>query len=447
MKSSGIFLVLLGLFLQLNVGIAKAAGNGPVEIAELPYLLSLYEHLHRNPEISFQEARTAKRLSKELSNAGFEVTSNVGGHGVVALLKNGLGPTVMLRTDMDALPVKEQTGKPYASTATTIDDTGKTVSVMHACGHDIHMTTAVGTARWLSSHRDQWQGTVIIIAQPAEERGAGARAMLADGLFERFPRPDYNLALHVSAYLPAGTVGYAPGYAMANVDSVDILVKGVGGHGAYPHKTKDPVVLAARVISELQTLISRELSPLDSGVITVGSIHGGTKRNIIPDSVKLELTVRSYTDETRQQLLTGIARTAEAAARGYGLADDLLPVVTNGNDYTPAVYNTPELTERMLPVLSEVLGDSAVIEIPPVMGGEDFARYGRQEPRIPSHMFMLGSVEPRNFKKAELEKTSLPSLHSALFSPEPKQTLETGVKVMTAMVEELLPVSGNTQQD
>lgn len=445
MKYPGIFLALLGLCLQLNVGITNAAEKETTEIAELPYLLSLYEDLHRNPEISFQEARTAKRLSKELSDAGFEVTSNVGGHGVVALLKNGEGPTVMLRTDMDALPVKEQTGKAYASTATTIDDTGKTVSLMHACGHDIHMTTAVGTARWLSGHRDQWQGTVLIIAQPAEERGAGARAMLADGLFERFPRPDYNLALHVSAYLPAGTVGYAPGFAMANVDSVDILVKGVGGHGAYPHKTKDPVVLAARIVSDLQTLISRELSPLDPGVITVGSIHGGTKRNVIPDSVKLELTVRSYSDESRQQLLDGITRIVKAEAQGYGLPEDLLPEITNGDYYTPAVYNTPALTERMLPVLREQLGDSAVVKVAPVMGGEDFARYGRQEPLIPSHMFALGSVEPGKIKEAKLEETALPSLHSALFAPEPKQTLETGVKVMTAMVTNLLPASGDTQ--
>lgn len=404
-------------------------------------LLSLYKDLHRNPEISFQEELTGQRLAVEFANAGFDVSHKIGGYGVVAILKNGDGPTVMLRTDMDALPVREQTGKPYASTITTVDDNGNTVPVMHACGHDIHMTTAVGTARWLLSHRDQWQGTVMIIAQPAEERGAGARAMLDDGLFTRFPRPDYNLALHVSAYLPAGQVGYAPGYAMANVDSVDILVNGIGGHGAYPHKTKDPVILAAGIVNKLQTLISRELSPLDPGVITVGSIHGGTKRNVIPDSVKLELTVRSYSDEVRKLLLDGIARIAKAEALSYGLPENLLPEITFGDYYTPAVYNSPKLNQRLLPVLRQALGEDAVVEVPPVMGGEDFARYGRDEPRIPSHMFALGGVAPAKFHKAMKENTALPSLHSPFFAPEPEQTITTGIKALTTMVRELLPLT------
>ena len=435
MRLPTLFLLVVGLYLQLNSITLEA-----LESRELPDLLSLYQDLHRNPEISFQEEKTAQRLAAEFTSAGFDVTRNVGGHGVVAILINGKGPTIMLRTDMDALPVKEQTNKTYASIATTVNEHGNTVPVMHACGHDIHMTTAVGTARWLSSHRDRWQGTAMIIAQPAEERGAGARAMLADGLFTRFPRPDYNLALHVSAELPAGTIAYTRGYAMANVDSVDILVKGIGGHGAYPHLTKDPVVLAARIINDLQTLVSRELSPLDPGVITVGSIHGGTKRNVIPGSVKLELTVRSYSDKVRKELLDGIARTANAAARGYGLTKDLLPEITFGDYYTPAVYNAPELTERMLPVLRQALGEKSVLEVPPVMGGEDFARYGRQEPLIPSHMFKLGSVPAKVVEQANLNNSSLPSLHSAFFAPEPKQTITTGIKAMTSMITALLPV-------
>lgn len=412
-----------------------------VDHNEHRYLLNLYESLHRNPELSFREVKTARRIAAEMTLAGFDVTREIGGHGVVAVLKNGPGSTVMVRTDMDALPVREQTGKPYASTVTAVDENNQTVSVMHACGHDMHMTTAVGTARWLAAHRDQWQGTLMIVAQPAEERGAGARAMLADGLFERFPRPDYNLALHVSADLPAGTIGYASGYAMANVDSVDIVVKGIGGHGAYPHLTKDPIVLAARIISDLQTLVSRELSPLDPGVITVGSIHGGTKRNVIADSVTLKLTVRSYSDTARVVLLDGITRIATAEARGYGLPEHLLPQVNRGDFYTPAVYNDPTLNQRLLPVLRQRLGDAAVIEVPPVMGGEDFARYGRVVPRIPSHMFALGSVAPSTFEQAKSNGTTLPSLHSPFFAPEPYQTVETGINAMTAMVLALMPPS------
>jgi amidohydrolase len=436
MRYTSLLLLVVGLYLPL-----KSIGLVAAENRQMADLQSLYQDLHRNPEISFQEVKTSQRLAAEFADAGFTVTSKVGGYGVVAILNNGDGPTVMLRTDMDALPVKELTGKPYASTATTIDEKGNTVPVMHACGHDIHMTIAVGTARWLASHLDEWQGTVMIIAQPAEERGAGAKAMLADGLFKRFPRPNYNLALHVSAGLPTGTIAFTRGYAMANVDSVDILVKGIGGHGAYPHLTKDPVVLAARIISDLQTLVSRELSPLDPGVITVGSIHGGTKRNVIPDSVKLELTVRSYSDEVRRHLLDGIARVAKAEARSYGLPDNLLPEIAYGDYYTPAVYNTPELTEQMLPVLRDALGEKAVLEVPPVMGGEDFARYGREEPRIPSHMFKLGSVPLNIVEQAKVDNASLPSLHSAFFAPEPRQTIATGIIAMTSMVIALLPTS------
>ncbi len=435
----------LRLCLLLSLSL-NATANDTIQTTSLDeqtYLLALYQHLHRNPEISFQEVTTAKRIARELNTAGFTVTTGIGGHGVVAILKNGAGPTVMLRTDMDGLPVLEQTRMPYASSVTTIDENGDTVPVMHACGHDIHMTTAIGTARWLSNHRDQWQGTLMVIGQPAEERGAGAEAMLADGLFTRFPRPDYNLAFHVAANIPAGDIAFTRGYAMANVDSVDILVKGVGGHGAYPHLAKDPVVLAARIINDLQTLVSRELSPLDPGVITVGSIHGGTKRNVIPDSVKLELTVRSYSDPVRKQLLDGISRIATAEARGYGLPDQLLPEITHADRYTPAVYNTPALTDQLLPILRKTLGKEAVYEVPAVMGGEDFARYGRQQPLIPTHLFKLGSVSTEIFEKAEATHTKLPSLHSPFFAPEPKQSIATGIKAMTAMVMGLMPIKNS----
>ena len=292
---------LLFLFLlQLTLGAQADTALQSAIREDYPYLESLYVHLHKNPEISFQEEKTGLRMAQELRSLGFTVTENVGGYGVVGVLENGEGPTVLLRTDMDALPVREKTGKPYASTATTVDEHGNTVSVMHACAHDVHMTVFTGAARRLTAMRDQWQGTLVMIAQPAEERGAGARAMLKDGLFERFPRPDYNLGLHVSASFPAGTVVYTKGYVMAAVDSVDITVFGIGGHGAYPHRTKDPVVLSAQIINSLQTLVSRELKPVDAGVVTVGSIHGGTKHNIIPDRVRLQLTVRSYTDEARE---------------------------------------------------------------------------------------------------------------------------------------------------
>jgi len=303
----------------------------------------------------------------------------------------------MLRTDMDALPVQEQTDLPYASTSTAIQNDGTTVPFMHACGHDVHMTVLVGNARRLVAERDTWLGTLLLIAQPAEERGDGARQMLADGLFKRFPRSDYNLALHVSAELPAGVFGYTSGYAMANVDSVDINVRGIGGHGAYPHKTKDPVVLAAQLILQLQTIISREISPLESAVIAVGSIHGGSKYNIISDSVRLQLTVRTYSDETRECLLRRIKEISNGLARTAGLPEIQSPEVPIRDEYTPSVFNDPELADRVVSVLRAEFGDSRVQSVPPVMAGEDFSRYGRTEPPIPSMLFWPGSVDPERY--------------------------------------------------
>ncbi|TNE57640.1 MAG: amidohydrolase [Alphaproteobacteria bacterium] len=401
-------------------------------------LLTFYKDLHQTPELSFEEVETAKKIAAQLEGLGFEVTREVGGHGVVGVLKNGEGPTVLIRTDMDALPVAEKTGLSYASQVKGPNQTGDEVSVMHACGHDMHMTVFVGTARRLAALQDQWSGTLVMIGQPAEERGAGAKAMLEDGLFKRFPRPDYNLAFHVSPTLAAGKIGYVPEYGFANVDSVDIEVRGIGGHGAYPHMTKDPVVLASKIVLGLQTIVSREVSPMDPAVVTVGSIHGGTKNNVIPDSVRLQLTVRSYSDEVRQQLIDGIARVAEGEARAYGMPKDLMPLVTHKKDYTPSLYNDPALADRVVAAVRQGLGEDRVVEVSPVMGGEDFARYGREEPRIPSLMMRLGAVDPKKIKQAEKKGLTLPSLHSAHFAPLPEPTLATGVEAMTVAAMDLL---------
>ncbi|WP_018693115.1 amidohydrolase [Algicola sagamiensis] len=402
---------------------------------DLPYLNQLYQTLHQHPEVSFEEKETSKRLVNELRQIGFEVTEQVGGHGFVGVFKNGQGPTVMLRTDMDALPVLEKTGLPYASRAKYTDQAGNTLHVMHACGHDIHMTTFVGAARYLHKHRSAWQGTLIMIGQPAEERGQGAKAMLADGLFERFPRPDYNLALHTSASLPAGKIAYAPEWALANVDSVDITVKGIAGHGAYPHTTKDPVVLASQIVLALQTLVSREVSPLDPAVITIGSIHGGTKHNVISDKVQLQLTVRSYTDAVRKRLLSGIERIAKGQAIAFGIPEDKLPTVIVGNESIPSVYNHPTMAKDIATHLGKYLDHQNIHETPPVMGGEDFALYGRATPNIPSVLFWLGAVNPEKFEQAQAKKAQLPSLHSPYFAPDYQPTIKTGT---TALVQAAL---------
>lgn len=403
-----------------------------------PALFELYKHLHANPELSLCEAKTSARMAEELKRAGYEVTPNVGGHGVVAVLKNGSGPTILVRADMDALPVKEQTGLPYASTVTTKDRAGNEVSAMHACGHDVHMTCFIGTAQVLAQLRARWQGTLVMVAQPAEEAGDGAKKMLDDGLFTRFPRPDFCIALHDSADLPAGVIGYTPGFSAANVDSVDITVRGFGGHGAHPDKTKDPVVLASQIVLALQTIVSREIKPGEPAVVTVGSIHGGTKHNIIPDEVKLQLTVRSYADEVRHQLLAAIPRIVRGQAIAAGIAEDRLPIVQIDAEGTPAVYNDPALTERLVGVFRATFGSTNVVERKPSMGGEDFSRYGRTEPRVPCCMFGLGAVAREKYDESQRTGKPLPGLHSSLFAPDPEPTLKTGVTAMTAAVLELM---------
>ena len=416
----------------------KAGGlRGQID-ADYAYLEALYLHYHTHPELSFYEIETAKRMAEELRKIGFEVTEKVGGNGVVGILKNGEGPTVLVRADMDALPIVEETGKPYASTVTTRDEAGNTVGVMHACGHDIHMTVWAGAARRLAAMKDKWKGTLAFIGQPAGERSGGANAMLADGLYERFPVPDYGIALHDTPGLPAGKVGYCPGYSLANVDMMDITVYGKGGHGAAPQDTKDPVLLASRMVVALQTIVSREISPLNPAVVTVGSIHGGSKGNIIPDEVKLELTMRSYSDEVRMALIEKIKRVCNGVAMSAGLAEGQYPKYTLREEYTPSVYNDPELTERVRQVFVKDLGAENVEEVPPGMVGEDFARYGRTEEQVPIVLFWLGAADPEAYEAAQRGELSLPSLHSSKFAPLPEPTIKTGVAAMTAAVLELL---------
>jgi hippurate hydrolase len=405
---------------------------------ECPSLIELYKHLHSHPELSFQEVQSAARVAEELRKAGCEVTTGVGKGGVVGVMRNGAGSTLLIRADMDALPVKEQTGLPYASTVIAKDAQGKDVPVMHACGHDIHMTWLVGAARVLAQIKDQWRGTVVFIGQPAEEAVGGALGMLEDGLFKRFPRPDFCVALHDDAELAAGTVGYTPGYSGANIDSVDITVYGVGGHGAYPHKTKDPVVLAAEIILALQTIPSREVKPGEPLVVTVGSIHGGTRRNIIPDEVRLQLTVRSYKEEVRQQTLAAIKRIARGQALAAGIPEDRLPEVKVTDEITPALYNDPKLTERLMVALQAWFGAASLIQKPPSMGGEDFSEFGRTEPKVPICMMNVGGVSPKALKESQRTGKPLPSLHSPLWAPVPEPTIKVGVTVMTADVLELL---------
>lgn len=415
--------------------------------AELPSLLTIYKDLHTHPELSTHEERSSAIVAKELKAAGCEVTEHVGKYenpastcfGVIGVMKNGDGPTVAIRTDLDALPVHEETGLPYASTVTTKNDAGQEVSVMHACGHDIHMSTFIGTARALGKLKDKWHGTIIFIGQPAEETVGGARALLKDGLYTRWPKPNYVLGLHDDAEIAAGQIGVTEGYCYANVDSVDVTVRGVGGHGAYPHKTKDPIVLAAEMINAWQTIASRENNPVDPIVVTVGSIHGGTKHNIISDEVKMQLTVRTYKQEVRDRVLAAIERIAKGIATAAGFPEDRMPIVHVEKDqYTPATYNNPELTKRVAGALKSALGADNVVMKDPTMGGEDFSEYSLPDHSIPACMFNVGAVEPA--KAAESKKTGLPlpSLHSSKFAPVPEPTIRTGLVGMISAVLEVM---------
>lgn len=391
--------------------------------ADMPGLMTIYRDLHTNPELSFKEGRSAGIMAAEAKKAGFEVTTGVGGTGVVAVLRNGPGPVLLLRADMDALPVTEQTGLPYAS---------KNAGVMHACGHDTHMTAWIGTARRMAAMKADWSGTLVMIGQPAEEIGSGARAMLKDGLYTRFPKPSTVIAFHDSAALPAGTIGIVDGYAMANVDSVDVLVKGEGGHGAYPHLAKDPIVIASRIVTTLQTLISREIDPLESGVVTVGSFQAGTKHNIIPPEAKLQITVRSYKPEVRKHLLDGIARIAKGEAIAGGMPDDKLPVVTLQDQNTPATFNTHDITMRMSDLFTARFGKDRVVPARAQMGGEDFSEYYLADTSIQSLLLWVGGVRKDKWEAAGGDITKLPSIHSPFWAPDADAVVSTAIEAMTS---------------
>jgi amidohydrolase len=413
----------------------------------LPALVSTYKTLHAAPELSHHEEKTSALLAQQLRGLGYEVTEHVGkyetpqlqGFGVVAVLRNGSGPTVLLRTDMDALPVEEQTGLPYASHARTKNEAGQDVAVMHACGHDIHMSSLLGTAMMLSGLKDRWHGTLVLVGQPAEEMIDGARAMLADGLYSRFPKPNYCLALHDSADLETGKVRYTPGYALAASQSVDVIMRGRGGHGARPEATRDPVVAAAEFIMAIQTIVSRETSPLDPAVVTVGSIHGGTKNNIIPDEVRLQLSVRTYKEEVRQRILASLERIARGIALARGIPEDRAPIVRpSDTEVTPALYNDPALTQRVVGALQKSLGSENVLEGPREMVSEDFGRFGLDDHQIPVCMLRIGAIDSARIAKSKESGTPLPSLHSSLFWPAPEATIRTGVKALTVAVLDLM---------
>lgn len=412
--------------------LAGLIGATPAPVSdETAKLVELYKDLHARPELGFQETVTAARLAKEIAGLGYEITTGVGKTGIVAVMKNGPGPVLLIRADMDGLPVSEETGLPYASKATGIGSDGKATLTMHACGHDIHMSAWVGLARRLAATRSEWAGTVVMIGQPAEEGVGGARAMLDDGLYNRFPKPNFALAFHDSASLPAGQVGITDGYALANVDSVDILVRGIGSHGSEPQNGIDPIVIAARIVGTLQTLVSRENDPRQPAVVTVGSFHGGTKRNIISNEAKLELTIRSYDPEVRKRLVASIRRVAKAEAEAAGIAPDLLPVVTMG-DGGESTFNTPAGTRTVTAALEAALGKDRVIRVGPSMAAEDFGAFSRGFPGIESVMFWVGAQPQSDWDAAGGDPRKLPGLHSSKFAPDPVPTIATAVNAMQA---------------
>lgn len=407
---------------------------------EYASLESIYRDLHANPELSFMEVRTAGILARELRALGFEVTEKVGNTGVVAVMRNGAGPTVMLRADMDALPMEEKTGLPYASKGIAKTLSGADSPAMHSCAHDMHVTSLIGAARVLAALKERWSGTLVLIGQPAEEIGAGAAAMLRDGLFTRFPHPDFVLALHVGGDAPAGSIGYIEGPTYANVDSVDILVRGVGGHGARPHSTRDPIVLSSQIVLALQTIVSRELKPGTPAVVTVGAINGGTKHNIIPDHVKLQLTLRCYDDAVGAHLIASIRRICDNLGRAAGLPDDLLPVVSvDEAQRTPVTINDPALTRRLVGVFRQWFPEDSVVAGEPATYGEDFSRYSRTPRQVPACIFWVGGSDPAAIAAARSRGEPLPSNHSPFFAPMPEPTLKAGVTAMVAGVFELMP--------
>lgn len=401
-------------------------------------LLELYRDLHAHPELSMEEVRTPALMAPKMRELGFEVTEYVGKTGVVAVLENGAGPVLLIRADMDGLPVKEQTGLPYASEARGKLPDGSETPVMHACGHDTHITAWLATARRLTTRKDRWSGTLVMILQPGEERVMGAQAMLDDGLFTRFPKPDTMLAFHDSATLPAGMIGITRGYTFANVDTLNVVVKGIGGHGAYPHTTKDPIVLASRIVMALQTLVSREKDPLEPAVVTVGSFHAGTKSNIIPDDATLALTVRSYSSETRQLLLEGIRRIVRGEALAAGVPDGRLPIVEIEHPSADATFNTAELTDHLLDLFSAHFGADRVVETKPIMASEDFSRFWLADKSKQSVIFWVGGVPQAEWDAAGGDTRKLPPLHSPLWAPDAEAVISTAAEAMSVAALDLM---------
>jgi hippurate hydrolase len=428
--------------LALGSLVVSCVGNGAHAAAEIAgevdavYAQSeaLYLDLHRNPELSSHETKTAAKLAAGLRELGYEVATGVGGTGIVGVLKNGDGPVVLLRTELDALPVEEKTGLPYASTVRTKDDSGAEVGVMHACGHDIHMASWMGAARIMASTRNRWRGTLVLMGQPAEETVSGAARMIADGLLTRFPRPQLALAVHDDPRTPAGVVGSHAGPILSNVDSLRVTLYGVGGHGARPETTVDPIVLAARTVLALQTIVSREVSPFDSAVVTVGTLHGGTKNNIIPDEATLGLSVRSLTDPVRQQLLRSIERIVKAEAAAAGAPREPRIERFEGAN---ALVNDPELSKRVTAALSRELGAARLRDSGPEMASEDFSEL--QRAGVPTLMLRVGATEPAKYEAAMKSGAPLPSLHSSLFSPDREKTIKTAIAAEVIGLRELMP--------
>ena len=439
-------LFLVGAVLAVLAGTvaAQQASLDAMIDRDLASWLTTYRNLHTAPELSHREEKTSVFVAGELRKLGFTVTEKIGkyenaqwnGYGVIGVLKNGPGPTVLVRTELDALPVEEKTGLPYASQVKTKNDAGVDVSVMHACGHDIHMTSFLGTAKMLTELKSRWSGTLIMLGQPAEETGDGSAAMLRDNLYGNFPKPDFAIALHDKPELETGKVGYTPGYAMASATSIDVKIRGIGGHGSAPENSKDPIVVAAQVVMALQTIVSRENSPLDPAVVTVGSIHGGTRYNIIPDEVNLQLTVRTYKEEVRRRVLASIERIVKGVAAAAGIPEDRAPTV-KVSEGTGSTYNDPQLTERLAGAFRQALGDENVVQMPPIMASEDFGNFSLDH-KIPTTIFWLGASDPAKVKQSRETGVALPGLHSALFAPVPEPTLRTGVKAMTSAVLELM---------
>ena len=425
---------------------ANAQELGTFVDGQLPSLVSTYKGIHSHPELSHHEEHTAALLAAELRKAGYTVAEHVGKYpdgsqafGLVAQLQNGAGPRLLIRADMDALPVVEETGVAYASHVKTTNANGQEVGVMHACGHDIHVTTMIGTARALAASKSKWHGTVMLIGQPSEETIDGARAMLADHLYERFGKPDLAVALHDTNTRAAGTVSIVSGPTLASSTSVDVVLRGRGGHGARPQEGQDPIVMAGEFIVQLQTIVSRQEDPRDPAVVTVGDIHGGTKRNIIPNEVKMELTTRAFSDRGRQIILDGIRRTAQGVAVSAGVPDNLAPIVTVLDaESTPVMFNDPKLAARVKAALVAALGTQNVVDDEPIMASEDFGVFGLERHEIPTVMFWLGAMNPAQLATAQAQGKSLPGMHTSRFEPVPEPTLRTGVTAMTSVAIALL---------